>query len=188
MQGEEETTFPRIRETTTIRLSHVSVSFFFSPPSLFALSPFSFSSFPFTSTASFHPLLPFPHRGVPPWTSVTRYFAGEIPPENPPPYGRSSFSLVPELGAAAPLSDHRDPIESKPLGGGSHRSPGPADKPTAVTFLFPSSSPRSTIPHLSLFENRPRDDGVWCPLVKTTPRTTDFVRKEGKEWKEGGEV
>lgn len=117
---------------------------------------------------------------------MTRYFAGEIPPENPPPYGTSSFSLVPELGAAAPLSDHRDPIESKPLGGGSHRSPDPANKPTAVTFLFPSSPPpRSTIPHLSLFENRPRDDGV-CPLVKTTPRSTDtYVRRERSGKRDG---
>ena len=50
-----------------------------------------------------------------------------------------------KLGAA-PLSDHRDPIESKPLGGGgSHRSPGPADKPTHLLFPPPLSLP-PTIP------------------------------------------
>lgn len=42
-------------------------------------------------------------------TSVTRYFALEIPPENPL---WKFFSLV---QTRAPLSDHRDPIESKPF-------------------------------------------------------------------------
>lgn len=86
---------------TTIRLSHVSSFFHF---------PFlSFHLWTLPSLNPPHPLLFFAgtggscHRA-----SVTRYFARRSLQKTP--YG-SSFPRP----NSAPLSDHRDPIESKPL-------------------------------------------------------------------------
>lgn len=121
-------------------------------PLSFSLHPFTLPSsfsFPFTSTASssrrFTPPYPPRHGGrgsvVAPWTStVTRYFAGEIPPENP--LWNKFFSPGPNSGRlhcriiATPLNRNPSAEEEVIV----PRAP-PTNRPTFffLLLLFPSS-------------------------------------------------
>lgn len=146
--------FSRIRETTTIRLSHVSVLLFFFPLSFPTLSspPPSHPSPRFLSPRPRHPsvvssLLSLLDTVDPWWhrrgrATVTRYFAGEIPPENP--LWKKFFSLGPNSGRlhcriiATPLNRNPSAEEEVIV----PRAP-PTNQPVATFF---SSPPPSTIP------------------------------------------
>lgn len=152
--------FSRIRETTTIRLSHVSVLlFFFFPLSFptFSSPPPSHLSPRFLSPRPRHPsvvssLLPLLDTVDPWWhrrgrATVTRYFAGEIPPENP--LWKKFFSLGPNSGRlhcriiATPLNRNPSAEEEVIV----PRAP-PTNQPVATFF---SSPPR--LFHLSRGES-----------------------------------